>query len=137
VGGDPRNAGVILRGDASRLDVLAFDGPSLRGVWGTGPNDVWVAPYQGEIQHWNGASWTRAAALTGAGTLVGIGGVGPKDVWAVGLQGLILHFDGRVWSQPMSGTADVLWSVWGSAPDDVWTVGNGAVLHWNGSVWFR
>src|SRR5262249_48297164 len=39
------------------------------------------------------------------------------------------------WRNP-SPQGDSLSSVWGSAPDDVWAVGNyGAIVHWNGSAW--
>jgi hypothetical protein len=43
---------------------------------------------------------------------------------------------GPVWSALNSGTASMLYGVWGSSPSDVFAVGNvGTILHYNGSAW--
>jgi hypothetical protein len=39
------------------------------------------------------------------------------------------------WTAVKLGLGNDLLSVQGSGPDDVWVVGNGAVLRWNGSAW--
>src|SRR5262249_41264943 len=52
VGSDHRGRGFVLRGDGTNFDRMAFDGASLRAVWGAGPNDVWVGAYSGELYHW-------------------------------------------------------------------------------------
>jgi hypothetical protein len=57
------------------------------GIWGTGPNDVWLVgqstiSWAGTLSHWDGASWTQ----TESGPLPPIWGVwgnGTNDVWAV------------------------------------------------------
>jgi hypothetical protein len=55
----------------------------------------------------------------------------------VGYGGTIVHWDGGSWSPFPSGTTqDLIGTVWGTGPADVWAVGAaGTVAHWNGSVW--
>jgi hypothetical protein len=140
VGDSTSATGLVVRGSGTTdnpFDALDYTGPSLRGVWGTGPDDVWVAPYQGPIGHWDGTAWTTATAPASAtDTLLGIGGSRSSDVWAVGLSGLVLHYDGQTWSPSATKTTSVLWSVWSSGPSDAWVVGgDDTLIHWNGSSW--
>src|SRR5579863_5911400 len=41
---------------------------------------------------------------------------------------------GWCWSNPLP-SGDTLDGVWGSGPDDVWAVGNGTIIHWDGEAW--
>jgi MYXO-CTERM domain-containing protein len=128
--------GFVLRGNGSKFDAVGYAGPSCRGVWVIAPNDVWVAPYQGAMQHYDGSTWM--AAPTTGGPLLRVTGSSSGEVWAVGLNGVILHYQGGSWSTPSSGTTEVLWSIWSNAPSSVWAVGNsGTVLRWNGAAWGR
>lgn len=61
----------------------------LRGAWGTGPNDFWLAGELGRLRHWNGADWRVASiALDDAMPVIkvfnAIWGSGPDDIWVVG-----------------------------------------------------
>ncbi len=82
------------------------------GLWGTGPNDVWVACSQsnpaGAIQHWNGSSWSPIT--------MGIDSMGPDAIWGSG--------PGDV----SSGTTNDLYGVWGTGAE-VWVVGYNTILH--------
>ena len=51
--------------------------------------------------------------------------------------GVILRFDGARWAPyPTTlGALPSLGGVWGAAPDDVWAVGQGILLHWDGRAW--
>ncbi|MGH9797184.1 MAG: hypothetical protein ACRD5D_03395, partial [Candidatus Polarisedimenticolia bacterium] len=66
---------------------------------------------------------------------------GPNDVWAVGqvdlLNRAIFHYDGMSWTQvPTVGDRGILYSVWGSSPEDIFTVGSeGAIFHFDGIDW--
>ena len=107
-------------------------------MWLSRPGDVWVAPYQGAIEHWNGTAWSNAGAVAGAGSLLRIAGSAPDDIWAVGLDGTALHNRGGAWVKTPTGTTEVLWSVWSRAVEDAWAVGNGGtILRWNGSSWSK
>lgn len=70
---------------------LRYD-EDLRGIWGSGPADVWIVGAKGRILHWNG----KALAPRASGTtkdLDGVAGRGPKDVWFAG-DGVVLHWNG-------------------------------------------
>ena len=109
-------------------------------------------------EHWDGAAWTLIAAAnpTSANVLQSVWGSASNDVWAVGYglrvktphkRTLIEHWDGSRWSaipSPNATLADnILNSVSGTSPNDVWAVGiydAGGVWatlaeHWDGSTW--
>jgi hypothetical protein len=90
---------------------------AFQGIWGSAADDVWVVAIEGETAP-NGPS----------------------------PYGVILHWDGFDWltvdwsraSQAGASTSPqtCLYAIWGSAADDVWTVGSsGTMAHWNGSNW--
>jgi hypothetical protein len=125
-------------------------------------------------EHWDGTRWTVVQSPSpGAppghrryAILRAVTAISPADVWAAGYSGgvrspvtrtLIEHWDGRRWTivpspnvHSNSGvTNDILFSLSGSRPDDVWAVGSlGSVpsgyggkgdhtlaLHWDGRRW--
>jgi hypothetical protein len=117
---------------------------SFNAVWGSGPNDVWIAGEEGKLRHSRG--WTEAGAgweavpTPSVATYYGIWGSGPNDVWIVGAAGVILHGspeDGRLrFARVESPTTQNLHGIWGSAPDDIWVVGDGGTaLHYDGQRW--
>lgn len=138
VGSSQKGGGLVLHGDGAKFDATGYDGPGVRGVWASKPEDVWVVPYEGAIQHWNGKAWSKAVVAGPTSPLLRVGGSGPDDVWAVGLGGGMLRFHGGAWSASPTGTKQVLWGVWVRASDDAWAVGNGGtILHWNGTSWSK
>jgi photosystem II stability/assembly factor-like uncharacterized protein len=99
---------------------------------------VWLSPYQGVLQHWDGSSWTPAPSLPDGGEFFSVAGIATNDVWAVGAGGAAFHYDGSTWSSQPTGTTDLLACVWADAPDDVWAVGaNGVILRWDGTAWTK
>ena len=70
---------------------------SLRGIWGSGPNDVWIVGLGGDILHWNGSALSAVASGT-TEPFNAIWGSGPNDIWAVGFNGTIVHWAGTSWS---------------------------------------
>lgn len=67
--------------------------------------------------------------------LRGLFGVDREHLFAVG-DGVILHGDGRRWQVQADATDSNLRAVWGSAPADLWAVGQaGALLHYDGERW--
>lgn len=116
---------------------------AMSGVWGTGPDDVWVvggSPDAAAIFHHDGTDWTEEAVPAGVPLLVWVYGFASDDVWSVGTEGKIVHWDGSAWSEVDSGTTQDLWGVFGFSPDDFWVVGGdldapGAVLlHYDGTA---
>lgn len=132
---DPANGTWALAFDATNVGALS-------SVWGSGPNDVFVVggrTSQGEIYHFDGATW-RAMNVPSVGLLVWVFGFGPDDVYAVGLNGSAVHYDGNTWTKLTTGTKEELWGVWGRASNDLWivggTVGSGdpVLLHYDGQT---
>ena len=62
----------------------------LRGVWGSGPHDVWAVGTSGAVVHWDGSAWASASSCT-TNDLRGVWGSGANNVWAVGGSGTILE----------------------------------------------
>jgi hypothetical protein len=99
----------------------------LRGIWGSGPKDVWAVGAQGTIVHYDGMVWSTSASGKPY-TLNDVWGTSATDVYAVGTNGTILHFDGGFWTGQESGTDRTLNAVAGS-DGVVLVVGeNGTVL---------
>ena len=117
---------------------------SFYGVWGSGPNDVWIAG--DTMLHWDGSALAPANSGT-TQPLQGVWGSGPNDVWSVGDHGTILHWDGSVWSPSPNDQPDASFAgVWGTGPNDIWAFGcvflpapeaacTPVILRWDGSVW--
>lgn len=134
VGNNPKGEGWVIHGDGKHFDANGYKGPPARAVWASGPSDVWVAPYQGTLQHWNGTAWE--APPTPDGSWFRMGGSGPDDVWAVGLNGVTVHLHEGKWTTPATGTNQIIWSIWSPSPTSAWAVGNnGTILRWDGSAW--
>lgn len=106
----------------------AFDAASLgrlSAVWGSGPDDVFVAggdSERGAIQHFDGQDW-QAMTIPDVARLNGLHGFGPADVFAVGENGGVLHYDGLAWRRLDAGTDRDLNGVWGATRDNLWIVG--------------
>jgi len=77
----------------------AFNG-SAGGVWGSGPNDVYVVgnlpgvepAHPGRLYHFDGTAWARVTAIGDIPGPAGIWGTGPNDVWVLLSDGRLLHF---------------------------------------------
>ena len=138
VGTNENQTGSVYRGDGAIFNpVLPFTGDTVHSIWGSGPDDVWVGPATGALQHWNGSSWTTLPMLTAGQELSGLSGSAPDDVWTVGQNGVIGHYgSAKTWSLLPSGTKQTIFSVWSYKPDEAWLVGGvGTVLRWDGTTW--
>jgi hypothetical protein len=62
-------------------------------------------------------------------------GLDPDHYWAVGDTYTIHEYDGQAW-ECIYQTGYLMWAVWASAPDDLWTGGfYGGIYHWDGNEW--
>ena len=100
------------------------------------------------IEHWDGTRWRVVSSPRVRGRLNGVAVVSANDVWAVGIsktssdersgRPLIEHWDGQRWAKVpiriVYGTdpAGGLNGVAATAKNDVWAVGDGINLHWDG-----
>ncbi len=135
------------------MNVLRYDGTQWQeiewissqhiggGVWGSGPNDIYVVGGQGSqarVLHFDGLDWgpSLPGGASIARPLAAVWGSDPADIFAVGLGGDIIHYDGQTWSAMSSGTTSSLTAIWGSGPSDVYAAGlRGALLHYDGAAW--
>ena len=143
------NAGTILNYNGNTWTNMASPTTKdLFGVWGSDWNNIFATGSHGTILRFNGTRWS---VLWGGVTvqLQSIWGTSPNDIFAVGLSTIangnryytILHYDGSLWSRMNTPIVNAnrngkLRSVWGSASNDVWAVGDdGIILHYNGANW--
>jgi hypothetical protein len=129
--------GILAKGQDGDFSVVSeYSGDSLRAIWGSGDDDMWVSPYAGPFEHWDGTSFVHEFGASPQ-TILGMGGTATDDAWAVGLGGTILHFDGESWGESQPHVTELnLTSVWSASHDDVWASGSkGLLLHYDGSNW--
>lgn len=111
----------------------------LYGVFAAAPDAVWAVGHTGVgalIIHYDGSSWSsQPLAMATPQPLRAIWGFGTDKLWAVGDAGAIRSFDGAQWNADKSPTGAALSSVHGLAAHDVWAVGEGIAVHWNGTTW--
>lgn len=123
------------------------------GVWGFGPNDVWIVGYrdtseisqehkQGFVIRYNGSVW-RETPIPGANSLYCVWGTSPNDVWAAGQLGRLYHFDGTGWAGYQVSDSVFISTYSGSVGSNMYTTGHHlaggsphhSLLEWNGSNW--
>jgi photosystem II stability/assembly factor-like uncharacterized protein len=102
------------------------------GVWGSGPGDVYFVG--GSVQHSIGdGNWTLQLDNV---VLATVWGADPTHVYAAGIQpnSAILYSTGNgSWSPQETNSPHFLFGMWGSAPTDVYAVGeSGTILHSKG-----
>jgi len=142
-------------------------GNVLTSVAAIATNDVWAVGFtfpcnallQPMAMHWDGTKWTVVATPKlpfNNNALNGVVAFASNNVYAVGFQTasngasltLIEHWDGTAWSVVSSPnknqTGNVLSSISGSSPTDIWAVGNNVapnvpvktlVEHFDGTQW--
>jgi cysteine-rich repeat protein len=106
--------------DTSEIDIAQID---FEGIWGSGPNDIFVVGRQGVILHYDGLKWSAERSPTGD-ALLDVWGTAPNDVFAAGRGGTILHYDGSKWSRVRSNTNADFHAGW-STQEDIFVVGEG------------
>jgi hypothetical protein len=151
---------------ADSLHVLPFGLPSEMS--GTSDHDIWLLGEQSVIEHFDGQRWSISSKYGVFNALMeGVFAGAADDAWVVGFipktgnpgsepRSFAAHWNGIEWLQIPTPNVDGqsaqhsndLHAVSGSAPNDVWAVGendrhssppHGAirleVMHWDGSTW--
>ncbi len=113
-----------------------LDDQFLHAVWGSGPNDIWVAGapvgQQTRLLHYDGDGWSPIVALPLPHTVAAMSGLSRALIFAAGGEHL-LRYDGEAWSEVGSAPTWGLQDVMAFAADDVWVVGKGgSVLRYDG-----
>ncbi len=134
-----RGRGAIFRFDGVRWSSVATTSRELRGLWGSGPDDIYAVGDSSHILHYDGTSWKDINQISGA-DLVDVWGSGPNDVYVVGRSsatagGVVFHYDGDAWKQVFLPSSPVV-SIWGFASDDIYILDDfSTVYHFDGSSW--
>jgi hypothetical protein len=70
-----------------------------------------------------------------SGEISGVAGTSERDVW-FGMRDRIMHFDGKEVQIHRTGLREngllSFWETWAAAPDDVWSISNTTIAHWDG-----
>lgn len=73
--------------------------PSVCGqVWGSSPSDIWTTSAAGELDHWDGQSWTTMTTPL-FGRPYGLYGSSANSVWASASGPSVTHWDGTAWTE--------------------------------------
>ncbi|MGC4118737.1 MAG: hypothetical protein QM765_30095 [Myxococcales bacterium] len=105
---------------------------ALQAIWCGASEPVAAGP--GTILTRTDAGW--AVSWEGPETVKAVWGPpGSDDLWAVGSDGLILARKQGEWRRQPSPTTEPLNGVWGRSAADVYAVGHGTLLHFDGVAW--
>jgi hypothetical protein len=107
-------------------------------VSGSSPNAVYAVAAEGTLAVWDGSMW-EYTETTGGFEPTGVWGASPNQIWMCGTegpgQGVVYFYDGAVWEQQFA-PGQLLNSIWGTADDDIYVVGDGGlVAHFVGLGW--
>jgi hypothetical protein len=107
----------------------------LFGVSGTSPKNVFAVGLTGATLRYDGARWRPLANDRPDAALVDVWAASQDEAFAVGSNGVILHFADARWTTVWNDSTRRLWGVWGASPSDVFAVGDGVIMHYDGRTW--
>lgn len=124
--------------------IEGYEGGAFLSVWGSSPESVYAVggqPEDGMVLHFSDGTWSPVDTPEGE-LLNWVFGV-DDEVWIVGRGGRVLRDSGAGFETVPILTNQDLWGIWGTAADDLWTVGGdaddvvnqGVVFHWDGTEW--
>lgn len=131
---------VVLAGDLGRIVVVQgtdtallcdTGGATIRGVWGTSLDDLWVVGDGGFVAHKTAEAFEQLAAGT-THDLRAVWGTSSRDLWVAGLE-VVLHYDGATFS--VDPRLDGAGALFGFASEDVWALRGDRASHWDGVTW--
>jgi hypothetical protein len=117
--------------------VWTLEDPNIVGaaVWGSGPNDVYVAGEVGQLRHFDGTQWSDESTGTGA-HLTGVWGSGPTDVYVSTYSNALLHSEDGGWAHTVFQSGWQFSDIRGWGTTDVYAVPNGGLLRRDaGGTW--
>ncbi len=147
VGGN-NDKGVLYHFDGTSWSPEAVPGspPLLNWIDGSA-GDPWIVGNEGVAMVRTDESWERRDTPTSQ-PLWGVWATSSSEVWAVGGDpltqdpGVVVHYQGGSWTEvelpELDRPSRALFKVWGTAPDNVYVVGDGGViLHYDGGSWVQ
>jgi hypothetical protein len=168
-GSDIRDRSLILHWNGHAWSRVASPNPgkqsdTLSGLSAVSANSLWTTEVYSngggtsggsQIVHWNGRTWSKAAAAPSGSDLVDVNVSSATNGWAVGddVKGfsLALHWNGHTWKRVATPNlkpnqlTNALQSVTAVSPTSAWAVGyaedlfnfdsTAIEMHWNGHAW--
>ena len=127
--------------DGGRWCIVKHVPEPLYAVRGLSATNVWAVGSRGAAYHFDGTTWSRSDAGTGA-TLFDVFPLSVNDVWAVGERGLVLRNQGSGWREVgwvpnaaypdagLSTSGQPRWDLGGvsATASAVWVVGGGGTI---------
>lgn len=110
---------------------------TIRSIWASGRNDVWLLADASTVLHIGGNKYQEVPVPALASDRYhAIGGNHPEDVFLVGAGGLVARWNGSRWQESASGTLDSFTAVCGGDAGDAWAVtAAGELRHHDAAGW--
>ncbi len=142
--GGPNTANLVHWNGTAWSVVDAGTTMNLKSVWGTSKSDVYAvgaSGVAGTIQHFDGSAWSTSFSTIDTAP-AGVAASSASDVWVVGGDmypafgdHYVLRGANATFTPQTSGLTQALSSAWSASKSDVWAIGQGGLVHWNGSAW--
>jgi len=146
-GTGPRDVFIVGRAPGFDAVILHFNGSSWRtipagvseymgGVWAAAAGDAYIVADDGTALRCDGTTVAPWTSPSGFHNLECIWGSSASRIFVGDNFGVLYRWNGTAWSAEPTGTAQDIWSIWGSGPYNVFAVGaDGLVLHRCGTGW--
>lgn len=124
--------------DGARFTVTLMPTWLPRAVWGTGPNDIWVAGTPGcAYARWNGATWTAGTVPGCSGGIAAIHGTGATNMYMVSDSAgdSVYRWDGTKFTTVTTGSTAGKTAVFATSTRTFITTTGGEVLVGSGGTW--
>jgi hypothetical protein len=132
------NRGAVFHFDGSAWKRAASStSVNLHAVTGNGSGTMYAAGGDRTVVRFDGSRWGVIAEDPGSGIAYHDVWCGNGMVYVVGGEGSASRFNGVVWEALDTGLETNLFSVWGTAADNVYAAGQGGVLRFDGKAWRR
>jgi hypothetical protein len=117
--------------DITTLDIKSGEAALLRGIWGSGPSDIWAVgtgswSYYG-AWHFNGSTWQCGTTESTYGQTA-IWGSSPDNIWMGNGGGILFRYNGTKWAYytrlKLPEYDDFcIQSIWGVSANEVYLIG--------------
>ncbi|WP_283136096.1 hypothetical protein [Rhizohabitans arisaemae] len=135
---------VVLRWNGRRWAEVVPRGPKSPRVVSVSPRgDVWVFGEDAQAWRWTGRGWTHVKGPSGR-LLEAAVATAPDEFWITGAlrdaspdyQAFLMRWKAGKWTdyQPTPG-GNKIEGFSALSPNDVWAVGDSAIIHWDGTTW--
>ncbi len=117
----------------------SFEGTQLACVWSSSPEEAWVGGGDAFLARGSAKGWTQLGGNQPYMTWNGLWGDGAGTLWGVGVNARIGRFADGIFEEDESyvpGGAPYLNAIGGTAPENLWAVGeSGVILQRDGEKW--